>query len=276
MHIYRFSQSGLIRVVFCIFVLGTLTVSLWCCQKECYAGKEEDMSRYRLAGELYIPEKEEVVNNGFIYRYHHGLMREKGLAEGDEISSYYLCLQAVYRANLDAYLLETLDIRALDRELGSSELGFVSHRPGEKNLYERESSMGLEFLYLRNNLYIEYLSEKQLEMLKTCLRTGDTAVTEELKQMVKETYPEVIRVRGPAGREERDGFLYPEEAGREPVIPNQALVLGITDCMEYDEEGNILPGDHMREKREYLNQLKEKKEEEYSRILGITVYIQIS
>lgn len=179
--------------------------------------KEEDMEQvhqeYKLAGKLKIPSVEAAENNQYIYCYNHELCQDKGLIDGDSLSRYYLCMQAVYRANLDAYLLEILDLGVLDEELKNSSLGFVSKKPANKNLYERESTMGLEFIYLRNNLYIEYLEKDQLKLLETQLKEGTAAVTDELKRMAGETCKEVIRVRNPGNREDQGSFLYSEAQG---------------------------------------------------------------
>lgn len=212
-------------------------------------------------------------NNEYIDYYNYELCRDKGLTDQDGLGRYYLCMQAVYRANLDAYLLEVLDLGALDEELKNSSLGFVSRKPANKNLYERESTMGLEFIYLRNNLYIEYLERDQLKLLDTQLKEGTEAVTDELKRMAGETYKEVIRVRDSGNRGDQGCFLYSEAQGRKPEIPNEALVLQISNAMEYDASGNLLPTDNMREKCEYLDRIKMEKEREYSGILGGKVYI---
>ena len=239
--------------------------------------KEEDMEQvhqeYKLAGKLKIPSVEAAENNQYIYCYNHELCQDKGLIDGDSLSRYYLCMQAVYRANLDAYLLEILDLGALDDELKNSGLGFVSKKPADKNLYERESTMGLEFIYLRNNLYIEYLEKDQLKLLETQLKEGTAAVTDELKRMAGETCKEVIRVRNPRNREDQGSFLYSEAQGRKPRIPNEALVLQISNAERYDASGNFLPTDNMKEKCEYLDKKKKKKEREYSGIIGTKVYI---
>ena len=239
-------------------------------------GKEEGMeSKYQceLAGKLKVPSLKEVSDNPYIYRYNHELCEAKGLSKGDRLSRYYLCMQAVYRANLDAYLLEILDLGALDDELKNSGLGFVSKKPANKNLYERDSTMGLEFIYLRNNLYIEYLEKDQLKLLETQLKEGTAAVTDELKRMAGETCKEVIRVRNPRNREDQGSFLYSEAQGRKPRIPNEALVLQISNAERYDASGNFLPTDNMKEKCEYLDKIKLKKEREYSGIIGTKVYI---
>lgn len=256
----------------------------------------ENYSHYPVARQLKVPAREEVSRNNYIYRYNHERMKEKGLipkrtesvgtsgaytlecpedAAREMLSEKYLCLQALYRANLDAYISETLDLESLDTLLKNSELGFRSSKPGEKNLYERESTMGFEFLYLRNNLYIENLDREQLRRLEEHLKTGDAAVTDEMKTMAAETCREVIRVREPGNWDDTDSFLYPAELGTEPEIPRQALVLAITNNAEYDEAGNFLPGDNMRQKYEYLEKIKAEKEKEYTRILGMCVYIFI-
>lgn len=224
-------------------------------------------------GRLWIPTVQDVSENPYIYRYNHELGRAKGLLEENCLNYRYLCLQAVYRANLDAYLMETLDIRSLDEELKNSGFGFVSHKPEDQNLYERESAMGLEFIYLRNNLYIEYLSREQLSLLEHSLGQGEPYVTDAVKDMAKETYQEIIRVRDPGDWEGESRFLYPESQGRKPVIPNHALVLGIANDMEYDAAGRLVPDENRTAKYEYLDRIKEDKEREYLEILGTEVYI---
>ncbi len=232
-----------------------------------YPERKEEIEKMK------IPLQKDVSENPYIYCYNYELCREKELIKGEELDYHYLYMQAIYRLNLDAYLLETLDIKALNEKLKNSDLGFVCRKPENRNLYERESMMELEFIYLRNNLYIEYLSEDQLKLLENQLKAGKTEVTDEIKKMVKETYREVIRVRNPANWEDQSSFLYPEAKGRKPKIPNRALVLGVSNAMEYDASGNLLPENHMKEKCEYLEKVKAEKEKEYSEILGTQVYI---
>ena len=231
-----------------------------------------DRSRTEEGGK--VPTIAEVSKNPYIYRYNHELCKEKGLTEStDHLSGRYLYMQAVYRANLDAYLLKTLDIGELDEELGNGGLGLVSLGPEEQNLYERESTMELRHICLRNNLYIEYLRKDQLCLLEDQLSKGKLVVTDEIQDMVKETYREVIRVRNPGNWEDDESFLYAEAQGLKPKIPNSALVLEISGEVEYDASGNLLSDGQIKEKYEYLDRIKEEKEKEYSGLLGTKVYI---
>ncbi len=292
MHIFRFSRSGSARRIPGILFIVLLSAALLCCQKGCAAKKEENaetmeymenISRFPAAEQLQVPEQEEVLRNEYIYRYNHERMKEKGLTEvgqGEDADGApgekYLYLQALYRANLDAYISETLDLKALDACLKNSSLGFVSTKPEEKNLYERESTMGLEFIYIRNNLYIENLRMEQIRLLEEHLKTGEEAVTGEITAMVSETFQEVIKVREPGNWDNTGSFLYPAGRGEEPKIPNQALVLAIPNHEKYDEAGNFLPEDNMKQRQEYLERLKAEKEKEYTQILGACVYIVIT
>ena len=248
------------------------------CRQDQEGGKETEMKREKQdkrESAIRIPTVKEVSDNSYIYRYNHDLGRAKGLLSKDCLNDRYLRLQAVYRANLDAYLREVLDIETLDEELRNSRLGFVSHKSGKQNLYERGSAMGLEFIYLRNNLYIEYLDEEQLSLLERRLETGKHPVTDEIKAMVTETFREIIRVRDPRDWEDRSSFLYPGVQGQKPMIPNHALVLGIANDMEYDASGRLAPDAFRKEKYEFLDRIKKEKEREYSRITGVKVYILI-
>lgn len=219
--------------------------------------------------------REAKMNQEYMERYNYELGKEKGLLEEERLSRYYLELQSVYRANLDAYLMEMLDVEDLDKELVNSSLGFVCHAAEDQNPYEKESTMGLTHIYQRNNLYIEYLSEEQLSILRQSSESGKALVTNEVKDMVKHTFREVVRVRNPGDWEDKSEFLYPEAVGRKPKIPNHALVLEITNSVEYDSLGKLLPDRYRREKYEYLERIKKEKEKEYSQILGTEVYILI-
>lgn len=224
---------------------------------------------------IEVPSLMEVEDNPYIYRYNHELGMEKGLLNKDCLNNHYLNLQAVYRANLDAYLLDVLDLKKLDEELRNSSLGFISHKAEERNLYEKESTMGLTYIYQRNNLYIEYLSDDQISLLRHLLESEEVLVTDESKDMVKETFREVVRVRNPRDWGNESRFLYPESRGRKPKIPSHALVLGIANPILYDGSGKIFPDEYRKEKDRYLDRIKDKKGREYSEILGTEVYILI-
>lgn len=237
--------------------------------------KEEAERQYLNGNGIVVPSIAEIEKNPYIYRYNHELGKEKGLLNDDCLNDHYLNLQAVYRANLDACLMSVLDVEDLDEELVNSSLGFINRKAEDRNLYEKESTMGLVYIYQRNNLYIEYLSEEQLSMLRQSLESEKPLITDEIKDMVKETFREVIRVRNPLDWEDKSRFLYPEAEGRKPKISNQALVLGIANAIGYDNSGKLLPDRYRREKYAYLERVKKEKEKEYSEILGTEVYILI-
>lgn len=238
--------------------------------------RENNVNKCRIAGQLKVPTPEEAAEDVYAYRYNYEKMKEKGLADSGGPGKYYFYLQAVYRANLDAYLLEETDIKELDGKLRNSGLGFEGRKPEKKNLYERESTMGLELIYLRNHLYIENLNARELALLDNQLKNGDTPVTEELKEMVKRTCPQVVRVRDWDGGRDSRGFFYADSPGKEPEIPNQALVLAITNDVRYDASGKLIPGDPVKERYGYLEEVKGEKEREYSEILGVPVYILLN
>ena len=202
-------------------------------------------------------------------------MKEKGLTKTDEFNEKYLYLQALYRANLESYLLEVLDLQETDEFLKSSELEFVTKKEEEKDVYERYSTMDLTFIYLRNNLHIEYLTKEEIALLEKHLMEGKEVIDEEVKEMVKETYPIIIKVRSPWYDYQEDlEFRASYSQGEEPDIPNTALVIAIDNCFRYDENDNVYPKDNFVGKMECVKKIKLEKEKKYSEILNIPVYIR--
>lgn len=134
---------------------------------------------------------------------------KKGLTNLFGFGEEYLYLQALYRAALEQYLMETLSLKEYDDRIAASENRIIPREGERRNFYQKYSTMGLTYVYLRNNLPIERLEKEDLEILRDCLETADTqGVTEELMEMVQRTYPTVLKAYTQWEDDDPAGYSY--------------------------------------------------------------------
>lgn len=117
------------------------------------------------------------------------LLKEKNLIYNDFFSLKYANIYSKYRFGLESYLNKLFNIDKLDYELLNSKILYDFVNEKDKDFYQKFSS--LNYVYLRNNLYIERLSVDDLEKiyLLDAKNTNDINI---LIEIVKRTYLMVI------------------------------------------------------------------------------------
>lgn len=195
---------------------------------------------------------------------------KKGLCTGMEFGDKYLNMQALYRKALEQYLSELLNLQIYDNMLTDSELRFIPIDKERESLYQKYSTFGYKYVYLRNNLPIEYLDKQDLSILEKYINDGKTDVTEELVKLVSRTYQYVIIVLHDRAEDTPIGY----SNDGQKIAPNYALVLEIGHATEFDEEGNFVDTKNESKKRAYLtNEFIPFMEKKLSEQLGSTVIV---
>ena len=202
--------------------------------------------------------------------YDLDLAIEKGIATSEGFSNMYLNMRALYRKVLEQYLSERLSLETFDEMLKNSDLGFISIATERMNFYQRHSTFGLQYIYLRSNLPIERLSIEDLDILMNSIEAGSSEVTEELLSLVSRTYRDIIIVHPHLELNIPIGF----SNDGENIAPNNALVFEIGHTFEIDENGRFLDEGNERAKRESLTyEFIPLMEERLSEELGIPVVV---
>lgn len=109
-----------------------------------------------------------------------------------EYSTNYFKLQALYRKGLDDFLDNKFGLTILDKELDekSSEIGVKIEQFDD--VYKEYSTMGTKYIYLRNYVHVERLSDDELNFLLRRINMNNEEVDEELTNLISRTYKKVI------------------------------------------------------------------------------------
>lgn len=102
----------------------------------------------------------------------------------------YFEMQALYRKGLDIFLDEELQLTAIDKELSLDKLGITECK--DKDLYRKYSTLNTTYVYLRNYVHIERLSDKQIEFLYGRITECNEEIDQELYNLVKNTFEDVL------------------------------------------------------------------------------------
>ena len=152
-----------------------------------------------------------------------GFPMAKGLGEAAPDERYYK-LQDRYKRFFEQFLIEQLFLDAVDQSLKKHELDFRPVKEKDQDYYQRTSGMGLTYIYLRNNLYIEKLTEAELHFLEEHSEYGT-----DVEQFVSETCERVVNPYDDVRM-----VFYGPESGHF-LFSSDEIVLGIRYA-EFDSE----------------------------------------
>jgi len=202
--------------------------------------------------------------------YNSGLAAAKGLYKAPGFTAKYLKIQALYRKVLEKHLAEVLSLKAYDDTLAEHKLRFIPICNGRMNFYQKNSTFGYRYIYLRNNLPIERLSKENLDMIGMFINTHKADAAYAVKELAARTYPEIIMAYSEKPANTPIGY---SNDGEKTAL-NRALVFEIGHSAEFDENGNFVDTANECKKADYLaSELIPLMEKRISRELGEKVTI---
>lgn len=154
------------------------------------------------------------------------LVEEKGFGSGIPNEDYFK-LKNRYKSFLDSYIKEILPLELIDTNMKKSELKFVPINEEDMDYYQITSTMGLSYIYLRNNIYIEKLSFEDIKYL-----SEKKGYDDETREFVKRTYLSVIN---PYSDDENLIIFYGPENSKH-LCESKDIVIGIR-YNEFDDNG---------------------------------------
>lgn len=101
----------------------------------------------------------------------------------------YLRLYEIYSNLLIQYFIKYYNLKEFDDVLSKDKRNFEKVSTDDMDIYQYLSSEYLNYIYLRNNIYIERLSNEELLYLS---RIKDYSLNKENEEFIKNTYSRVI------------------------------------------------------------------------------------
>jgi len=188
----------------------------------------------------------------------------------DESYKLYREVQALYKKVFDNYLESLIPIKEkVDKKLEESKLDYGKLPKEQENAYKKFSYLNSDYFFVRNFFYIERLEEDDLKEFVNKIKEKDFEINDNLTEIVKRTFKDIIKVISRRGHEKFKVFYG-------PVVPlfefyNDSLVLFIN----YGRNTIKLEGEEFinnkRKKEAYLKKLTEELKKEFEEKLDTKV-----
>lgn len=114
----------------------------------------------------------------------------KVFSMSDNVAKYYLVQYNLYEHFLYQYLLKKTSLSKFDEEISNNKLKIDRVNIAKKDFYQIGSP--LKYLYIRNNLYVERLEEKDVKLLENKMLNGDSMLDDEIESLIERTYKIII------------------------------------------------------------------------------------
>lgn len=150
----------------------------------------------------------------------------------NETKEYYYLLYSYYSNMLIKFLIKNTPIKEVDNDLLNNSLRFVTIKDSDKDFYQLLSDE-LNFLYLRNNLYLNRFTKEEMDFLRKRLIERNYEFDQEMNEFIKSTFMKIIDENMDSKEIVYVNFG-PMESNR--FAPSNSLVIGI----RYNEMENGL------------------------------------
>ena len=205
--------------------------------------------------------------------FNYDVFTDKGLYDNDDLTERYYILLKNYKVLFEKYLMSKISLKDMDNKIINSGLSFVPVGNDKMDFYQKFSSMGLKYIYLRNNLYVYKLSLEDIDKLVNLSKEELDNPSEDLMNLINDTYKIVIDAR-PLGEDVSVDYRKCYGIDSDDYwIKSDELVIGV----RYDEFADNGLGendnwmDNYNKQLEFLGNIMIDMEKSSSDVLGIKV-----
>ncbi len=178
-----------------------------------------------------------------------------------------LSMEELYRIGLSRYLLDMLELEQLDKDLSKSDMRYIPNEEEGKSESQKNDRLGLTYIYLRNELHLERLTQTQTELLqREAEHMEDDMISKDVMEMIVQTFADVIAYKPIENPEDEEIKTLYDNNG--DFVEINAIVLRIGTQSEFDENGSYVNKEHEADKQRELKNFSEQMEEQLKGKLG--------
>ena len=199
------------------------------------------------------------------------LANQKGLSTNGVLNDKYFNLVNNYKYLLSYYLMSKTSLKRYDNEIKNYYIKFTEITKDKMDFYQETSYLELDYLYLRNNLYVEFLSENEINEILSLDINNKESFTKCLN-IVTDTYKNIINKYN--GKSDVTHMVnYGPNSGAY-LIESEVLVIGL----RYDDDASINMKDgkiKYYQQRNYIKYLIERIEDSLEKELDMYVKVMV-
>ncbi len=161
-----------------------------------------------------------------------------GLADKNGYYDNYFLVQDLYRHVAEALLYDDLNLEKYDEMVKQAKI--LPRDEADKIYYQRMNTMPTEYIYLRNNIYVERLSKEEIQIFLNAIEGDKATITDEIVTIVKGTIPVILRCIEGFEDDYKVNYGANVPGPYSKIVANNALLLEVSFRFENDENGKPL------------------------------------
>jgi len=185
----------------------------------------------------------------------------------------YIKLYNIYRNFFSQYFIKVLNLKNKDNIIKESNLDFKKINSKDMDMYQYFTKEELDYIYLRNNIYIEKLNSEELDFLNKYITYDDLKLDEQIERFIKNTFEKVI-FEDITGDNKIAYISYGTDSFKY-YLKNNSLVIGLREDTFF--KGELTDKEWFeqhKKKNEFLNVFINNMESEF-RIMNIDIPIRV-
>ncbi len=195
-----------------------------------------------------------------------GLNYYNNLEKQDRI--LYLHLSTIYRTLLNKYI-KYISLQKYDDLILNSDLDFKKVKNEAKDFYQYYNNAGLNYYYVRNNIYVERLNEEEKQFLIRKMSNVDYNLDDESISFIEKTYKKLIEEKNE--KIENNYFLnFGPNTSERFFSPNNSLVIGFRYDLSNSKDNWL---ENLNRKNEYSKLLNSEIEKDLKQKLNYEVKV---
>ena len=137
---------------------------------------------------------QEFINDSIPAEYDKTLLKKLNLLDDNyNINENYIAISSTYKCLLEKMLVQELQLKRFDNALKNSGLNFKKVDDNNMDIYQYYSNMNLDYIYLRNNIYIENLTDEERQFIIKKYNSNNFELDNETTNFINSTYTKVIK-----------------------------------------------------------------------------------
>lgn len=120
------------------------------------------------------------------------IMMDNRIDSSSNDKNEYKNLNYIYRKLFTEYIINKTNLKTFDNILKESDLKFKIVNIKDIDSYQYFTFEDLKYFYVRNNIYIEHLTDEEKEFFTKKINNNDYCLDDETAKMIEKTFKKVI------------------------------------------------------------------------------------
>lgn len=132
------------------------------------------------------------VKESIPFRYNIKKLESMGLIKQGQFTDAYFKIYSTYKYLLEKWILSVMPLHYYEDKIKFSKYSFEFVSEDSMDVYQYYSNMNLDYIYLRNNIYVENFDEMEIKYILNKVNSNNLVLDNDAINFLNRTYKKAI------------------------------------------------------------------------------------